>query len=109
MQATRQAMVGYLSAPIRIQQGGTTFNPAHRPMMRSTLLWLSERRSIFNFVRSNRLAKKGASRFVAGETIAEGVVAAKELSARKITATLDLLGESVTKQSEADQAAAEYV
>jgi proline dehydrogenase len=109
MQATRQAMVGYLSAPIRIQQGGTTFNPAHRPMMRSTLLWLSERRSIFNFVRSNRLAKKGASRFVAGETIAEGVVAAKELAARKITATLDLLGESVTKQSEADHAAAEYV
>ena len=78
-------------------------------MMRSTLLWLSERKSIFNFVRSNRLAKRGASRFVAGETIAEGVEAARELSSRGITSTLDLLGESVTKQSEADHAAAEYV
>jgi proline dehydrogenase len=78
-------------------------------MMRSTLLWLSERRSIFNFVRRNRLAKKGASRFVAGETIAEGVVAAQTLAARNITATLDLLDESVTRQEEADHAAAEYV
>jgi proline dehydrogenase len=78
-------------------------------MMRSTLLWLSERKSIFNFVRRNRLARKGASRFVAGETVAEGVAAATELASRGITATLDLLGESVTKQADADQAAAEYV
>ena len=42
-------------------------------------------------------------------TNAEGVAAARELAARKITATLDLLGESVTNQAEADQAAAEYV
>lgn len=101
--------VGYLSSPRPDQRGADTFNPADRPMMRSSLLWLSERRAIFNFVRRNRLAKRFASRFVAGETIAEGVAAAKELATRKITATLDLLGESVTKQSEADQAAAGYV
>jgi proline dehydrogenase len=65
-------------------------------MMRSTLLWLSERRSIFNFVRRNRLAKRFASRFVAGETIASAVEAARELAARGISNTLDLLGESVT-------------
>ena len=34
--------------------------------MRSSLLWLSERKSIFNFVRRNRLARSMASRFVAG-------------------------------------------
>jgi proline dehydrogenase len=78
-------------------------------MMRSTLLWLSERRSIFNFVRRNRLAKRFASRFVAGETIPEGVAAARELAKRRITATLDLLGEIVTSQADADHAAAEYV
>jgi proline dehydrogenase len=77
--------------------------------MRSSLLWLSERRSIFNFVRRNRLAKRFASRFVAGETIAEGVAAARDLAARGITTTLDLLGESVTSQADADHAAAEYV
>ena len=70
-------------------------------MMRSSLLWLSERQSIFNFVRRNRLAKRFASRFVAGETIDEGVAAVRELAARGITATLDLLGESVKVQADA--------
>ena len=37
--------------------------------MRQGLLWLSERQGIFNFVRRNGLARKFASRFVAGETI----------------------------------------
>ena len=50
-------------------------------MMRAFLLWLSTRQSIFNFVRRNRLAKKFASRFVAGETIEDAVAAAKELQA----------------------------
>lgn len=78
-------------------------------MMRSTLLWLSQRQSIFNFVRRNRLAKRFASRFVAGETIEEGVAAVGELAGRGITATLDLLGESVTAQEAADQAAEGYL
>lgn len=78
-------------------------------MMRSSLLWLSERQSIFNFVRRNRLAKRFASRFVAGETIEEGIAAVKELAARGIPATLDLLGESVKVQADADQAAEEYL
>ncbi len=78
-------------------------------MMRSTLLWLSERRSIFNFVRRNRLAKRFASRFVAGETIDEAVAAARELQARGITATLDLLGESVREPADADEARDTYI
>ena len=69
--------------------------------MRQGLLWLSERRGIFNFVRRNGLARKFASRFVAGETIETGVQAAVELARRDITATLDLLGESVTVEAEA--------
>jgi len=77
--------------------------------MRSTLLWLSERRSIFNFVRRNRLAKRFASRFVAGETIEEAVAAARELASRGITATLDLLGESVREPADADEARDTYV
>src|SRR5690606_7419677 len=81
-----------------------TLSPGCPSMMRSSLLWLSERQSIFNFVRRNRLAKRFASRFVAGETISEGVSAARELAARGIKATLDLLGESVKVQADADQA-----
>ncbi|HEY8257786.1 MAG TPA: proline dehydrogenase family protein [Gemmatimonadales bacterium] len=69
--------------------------------MRQGLLWLSERQGIFNFVRRNGLARRFASRFVAGETVETGVAAAKALSRRGITASLDLLGESVTAESEA--------
>jgi proline dehydrogenase len=69
--------------------------------MRQGLLWLSERQGIFNFVRRNGLARKFASRFVAGETIETGVQAAVDLAKRDITSSLDLLGESVTAESEA--------
>jgi proline dehydrogenase len=77
--------------------------------MRQSLLWLSEQRRIFDFVRRNRLARKFASRFVAGETIEEAVVAAGELAQRGITASLDLLGESVTVEAEAVAARDQYL
>jgi proline dehydrogenase len=77
--------------------------------MRQALLWLSEQRRVFNFVRRNGLARKFASRFVAGETIDEAVKAARELAQREITASLDLLGESVTVESEAIAARDQYL
>ena len=78
-------------------------------MMRTGLLWLSEQPQVFRFVRSNPLARKFASRFVAGETVETVVEAARELNRRKITATLDLLGESITRESEAAQARDTYL
>src|SRR3982751_5597264 len=77
--------------------------------MRQGLLWLSEQRRVFDFVRRNRLARKFASRFVAGETIGEAVKAAQELAARGITASLDFLGESVTIESDALAARDQYL
>ena len=77
--------------------------------MRQGLLWLSERQGVFNFVRSNGLARRIASRFVAGESIEQGVEAARELSRRGITASLDLLGESVTVDAEAVAARDQYL
>jgi proline dehydrogenase len=77
--------------------------------MRQGLLWLSERQGVFNFVRSNGLARRFASRFVAGESIEEGVEAARELGRRGITASLDLLGESVTVETEAVAARDQYL
>ena len=78
-------------------------------IMRQGLLWLSERQGIFNFVRRNGLARKFASRFVAGETIDTGVQAAVDLATRGITSSLDLLGESVTAESEAVAARDQYL
>ena len=77
--------------------------------MRQSLLWLSEQRRVFNFVRRNRLARKFALRFVAGETIEEAVRAARDLAAKSITSSLDLLGESVTIESEAIAARDQYL
>jgi proline dehydrogenase len=77
--------------------------------MRRSLLWLSEQRRVFDFVRRNRLARKFSSRFVAGETIDEAVKAAQELRQRGITVSLDLLGESVSVESEAIAARDQYL
>jgi proline dehydrogenase len=77
--------------------------------MRQGLLWLSERQGIFNFVRRNGLARKLASRFVAGETIDSAVAAARDLAGRGITASLDLLGESVTAEADAVAARDQYL
>jgi proline dehydrogenase len=78
-------------------------------IVRQGLLWLSERRGVFNFVRRNGVARKLASRFVAGETIDQGVEAARELARRGITSSLDLLGESVTAEAEAVAARDQYL
>ncbi|HEY2027457.1 MAG TPA: proline dehydrogenase family protein [Gemmatimonadaceae bacterium] len=78
-------------------------------MLRSTLLYLSSQPTVFKFVRNNRLAKHFARRFVAGETIGEALAAVRELNAKGITASLDLLGESVNNDREARAARDEYL
>jgi proline dehydrogenase len=77
--------------------------------MRQGFLWLSQQPRVFNFVRRNGLARRFASRFVAGETIESGVAAARDLAARGITASLDFLGESVTEEREAVAARDQYL
>ena len=78
-------------------------------MLRTTLLYLSEQKQINAFVRRNALARRGASRFVAGETLDEAAAAVRVLNAKKISASLDLLGESVTNAAEARAAASAIV
>ncbi|HEU5050188.1 MAG TPA: proline dehydrogenase family protein [Gemmatimonadales bacterium] len=78
-------------------------------MLRQGLLWLSQQNSVFSFVRSNPLARRFALRFVAGETIEDGVRVMRELARRGITGSLDLLGESVTRPEEAVAARDEYL
>ncbi len=78
-------------------------------MLRKTFLYLSNQPTIFRFVRNNGLAKKFANRFVAGETLDTAIEAVRALNAKKITASLDLLGESVTNEAEARAASAQYL
>ena len=78
-------------------------------MLRKTLLYRSNQQRLFRFVRHNGRARRLARRFVAGETIEEALDAVAELNARGITASLDLLGESVFNEAEARAAGREYL
>jgi proline dehydrogenase len=50
-----------------------------------------------------------ARRFIAGETVAEAIEAARAVEARGMAVTLDLLGESVTNLETADAATRDYI
>jgi proline dehydrogenase len=50
-----------------------------------------------------------ARRFIAGETAAEAIEAARTVEARAMAVTLDLLGESVTSLDKADAATRDYI
>src|SRR2546430_7937733 len=78
-------------------------------MLRTGLLWLSERPRLFSIIRGNGLARRLASRFVAGETVEAAVAALTQLNAAGIRASLDLLGESVATPAEARAARDTYL
>jgi proline dehydrogenase len=66
-------------------------------VFRATLLWMSEQPHLSRFARQNRLARRLASRFVAGDRPESAMAAVRDLNAAGLSATLDLLGESVTR------------
>ncbi|MDQ3949515.1 MAG: proline dehydrogenase family protein [Gemmatimonadota bacterium] len=78
-------------------------------MLRTALLYLSNQPQVFSFVRHNRLAKQLAMRFVAGETADEAMAAVRQLNARGTSASLDLLGESVSNEDDARATRGAYI
>ena len=78
-------------------------------MLRTSLLYLSRQQGVFDFVRNVGFARKMASRFVAGETISTAVEAVAQLNAKGISASLDLLGESVHSEAEARATGRQYL
>lgn len=78
-------------------------------MLRSTLLWLSERKGLQGFILRSRIARRVARRFVAGETLAEAMEVTRRLNGRGMKVTLDHLGEAVADRRGAAQATSDYV
>ena len=78
-------------------------------MLRSILLSLSNNKNLERLFRSNRLAKASVSRFVAGETVEEVLAPVQQLNEACFSASLDLLGESVTQASEVAETVATYI
>jgi proline dehydrogenase len=78
-------------------------------MLRTPLLYLSDAGWARRLMTRLGVARRTASRFVAGETPDDAIAAIRSLNSRGINATLDHLGESVTNQAEATRAADDYV
>ncbi|MCC6245584.1 MAG: proline dehydrogenase family protein [Gemmatimonadaceae bacterium] len=78
-------------------------------MLRTSLLYLSRQQRVFDFIKNVGVARKMASRFVAGETINTALDAVAALNAKGISASLDLLGESVSSEAEARETGRQYL
>jgi proline dehydrogenase len=77
-------------------------------MMRSALIALSQNPSLGRFMLSNRLARRAARRFVAGEELDDAVAAARASNRAGLKVSLDFLGENVATQEDAVRAREMY-
>jgi proline dehydrogenase len=77
-------------------------------LLRQTLLFLSRRKELEEFLKHNQQARQASRRFVAGETRAEAIAVTRELNRQGFKVTLDYLGEEVTDPQQAEAAAEEY-
>jgi proline dehydrogenase len=69
--------------------------------LRRTLLYLSHQRGLRRRAETSSLARRLASRFVAGDTLEDALRVCAGIREEGITATLDYLGENVTSLEEA--------
>ncbi len=77
-------------------------------ILRSTLIALSKNHLLRHFCERSRMGSRLSSRFVAGLEIDDALKVAESLNEQGIAVTLDSLGESVTSETEARQAATIY-
>ncbi len=78
-------------------------------IMRSVLLYLARSRTARKVLMRLPGATRVARRFVAGETLAEGIDAIRALNEKGILATLDHLGENVFTEADAARATQAYL
>jgi len=78
-------------------------------MLRSTLLYLSEKKGLQDFILRSKLARGMSRRFVAGETLDDAIEVTRDLNARGMDVTLDNLGEAVEREDQAAQATDDYI
>ena len=78
------------------------------PLMRSAFIALSRNRTLRNFTERSAVGRRMSSRFVAGMEIDDALRVAEAVNLQGMAVTLDSLGESVTSEAEAHQAADFY-
>jgi len=77
--------------------------------LRAFFIYLSQHRGMQRFVLRNPVARRASRRFIAGETLAEGVAAVRALNRQGIHASLNYLGEKTTSSAQAEEAAGRYL
>jgi proline dehydrogenase len=77
--------------------------------VRSFFLFLSRRKRLRRWMETSPLAKRLATRFVAGDTLDEALAVARRIGSEGIAITLDHLGESVASLEEAGEARDVYL
>ncbi len=96
----------------RYASGATrkTRDTSQRTMLTRTLLLnLAANKKAERLIRNNRLSSRMITRFVAGETIEQAIAPVKALNALGATASLDLLGESVTSEADVEATVQTYL
>lgn len=78
-------------------------------MFRAILLYLAGADWARNIVTRWAIARRVVRRFVAGETLAEAIDVVREINQKGMTATIDVLGESITEPAQAEEMAQAYV
>ncbi len=78
-------------------------------MLRSTLLYLAEKKTPKKLLTGHALGRRMAARFIAGEELEDALKVIRRLNAEGLMVTLDQLGESVQEAAEAEAAAQVYV
>jgi len=77
--------------------------------VRAFFLLLSRLKWLRRWIETSALARRAASRFVAGDTLADALTAARRINGEGIALTLDHLGENVTSLAEAEASRDEYL
>jgi proline dehydrogenase len=78
-------------------------------MLKGTLLYLAHNGTVRNFVIHNRATRAVSHRFVAGEALDDAIEATRALNQRRMSVSLDHLGENVSDAKEAASAAQDYI
>jgi proline dehydrogenase len=78
-------------------------------MLKGTLLYLAHNGTVRDFVIHNRATRAVSHRFVAGETLDDAIEATRALNQRRMSVSLDHLGENVSDAKEAASAAQDYI
>lgn len=77
--------------------------------LRPTIIAIADQPVVSRFITSSSLAKRTVSRFVAGETLDEAMVACRDLADSGLAITLDQLGENIEIEAEAQDAVSTYI